>query len=395
MYTNGVNLVQWLDNLSLPDTRTKDWLSDSNLDLIRAGGFKTLRIPLSPLVLTAGTFNRFDPEYESVLWDRLNAMFCRGFNVVLNLWKYLPSSESMRKVVTGESQEYWDYMRLIGEFLTPFAKHVKEGQLGVDLLDETGSPPGLTEEELMHGLVDVSLKAAAILRTKVSGLRVGLPVHKWHGVEELEKIAPVYLSKTKDLEGFFLVCQMWEPYIYTHAGTTWDTRYVAYDKLAGLKWPISDVRAQAAALGAAASTSQVKAASEQLEAAKSFDMGAAMARIKAAAGVIPVMISGCGVFRATNDEDGANQYLRDMTAAANQNGVGWNIWQAYANVWDGAGPNKDFGLYDRFREKGMDLVAVEKRVGAVELWQPSEPPIIPQPKGCLMALASVLWQTQR
>lgn len=347
MITNGLNLVAWMDNLSKPQTRTKEWLSGSNIALMRAGGFETFRVPLDPTVLTFGSFTHWDTELRAIMVDRITAMLGAGATVVLNAWKYGAGTDIMKRVALGTSAEFWSYLDLIGELCSEFQEAVSSRRLVVDLIDETG-PVNMPEAELIDAFTDTCLKAVVSLRDFAPGLKVGLPVHKWHATAELEKIAPIYKSKLGHLDRVFLVGQFWEPWSYTHA-----------EKGTSAKWPPPG----------------------------GFDMDAAMKRIKHGAKGLPIMLSGCGVARWGTDEAGANRYLRELTRSANKHGIGWNIWTGYSNVWEGEGPNKDFGLYDRKREKGFELSPVPGRVSAVELYrEPEPPPITPEPKGCLMAL---------
>ena len=102
--TNGLNLVQWVDNLSSVHTRTKEWVSDENLAMLKADGFETLRIPMSPVLLTFGSFTEWDKELIAMFEERVGRMLEMGFSVILNAWKYGSGTKVMSDVVLNNSK---------------------------------------------------------------------------------------------------------------------------------------------------------------------------------------------------------------------------------------------------------------------------------------------------
>ena len=421
MITNGVNLVQWLDNLSSEPTRTISWLSNENLEMMRADGIETLRIPLDPVLLTNGTFNEWNPSLLAILEDRLAKMLEMGFTVILNAWKYGAGTPVMSEIILNNSRNgkgslpatFAAYFHLFRELVSRYPEAIESGKLVVDIIDETGSniktKEGLAVKDALvaKSYTDTILDTILLLRgaKETANLAIDIPVHGWHAIESFRVIAPEFKEKLSHLPMLHVAVQQWEPWVITHASS------VAHGLggLTGLPWPLTEDSAapileRLTAIGDVATADKLRA----IIPSDFSTLDERMKMCKEISGLcgIPARLSGFGLIRAGCTEEAGNAYIRDMTKAANKHGIGWNIWQAYANIYgEETRPNKDYGIYDRVRWGGPDnfkLLRNPDRLAALDLWkEPVTPPEPPepeppspsppkQPQGCAFALLALV-----
>ena len=225
-------------------------------------------------------------------------------------------------MLADKSPADWDkgFMAFWGA-LAPALKDLDPEKVFLELLNE---PSGM-DQKLWASVQETTLK---VVRAACPRHTVILTGDHWGGIDPLLVLKPA--AERNVVYSF----HVYEPHVFTHQGATWGAP--EWKPVKGLLYPVNKANAEEVALAAAAKSGGAPGGQQAMEEVRKFaaegwgpekvrsHVGRAAAWAKK--NNVALYLGEFGVIREGVNAESRAAWLRDMTRAAGEQGIGWAMW---------------------------------------------------------------------
>ncbi len=314
--TRGVNFSRWFAWPPPDPKRFPATITAGDLAFIRRAGFRHVRLPVAPEVLTdparpgelAGTrLARFDAA--------LDAIGAEGLAVVVCLF---PRGDYKQRVLTAPATT-GDYGRGLKALAAHLARRDPE-EVFIEILNEPNAFHPTVWNRLQRELLPMA-RAGAPRHTLIATSNIRNEFGRWDTVGGLEGLEPV--DDTNVVYDF----HFYDPVQFTHQGAAWMMPQCGHYR--NLPYPSSPQAVQPHLFGI---SDRAAVAFASLYGRERWDRLRLDTQITRAArwGLryrVPVICGEFGCYRPNAPDDDRLRYLRDVRELLEQHNIGWAVWE--------------------------------------------------------------------
>ena len=338
--TRGVNLSGWFGGWGdYSPEHTSTFITAADLTAIHAMGFRYVRFPLDPILLTRGGL--LSPSKEDV-WKRIDDALDATMNAGLSVdFVVFPRDDYKQQLAT---QKGFDEFVMLWQVLAKHLAGRDPNRFFFELMNESE----VQDPYRWIGIQSAVIQAIRQIDTQHTILASGA---HYDSIPDLLETEPV-----RDANVIYTF-HFYEPYPFTHQGATWGSvewnyySHIPYpalpEQIAPILPTIPDQNARYQLYQYGQGNWNAGSISQRLTfvAAWAHDHG------------VPVICNEFGAFRDTAPADSRTRYLHDVRAGLEENGLGWAMWD-----WSGS-----FGLV---KHSGGAILPDAENVRALGLTAP-------------------------
>ncbi len=313
----GINVTGWLIYGGRGTPPLSERLSDKDLDLIQAIGFKHLRIPIDwSRIHDSNSADLLNAECVRRLDEAAEMLAKRGLAMIVDLHHIRLEGEQSN--YSGPLQSDPKFVDMFITFWGNLAKRLSQHNPEYLFLEPMNEPTfvGMTDKWL------------PIQERLVSEIRKNAPQHtilatsaQWSNLSTFLKLEP--LSDPNIVYNF----HFYEPFPFTHQGATWSSDWVKpLRKVAYPSSPESVESAIAAVDNETAKRNLRQYGKERWDAAR-IEARIAEAAEWAKKRGVAVTCNEFGVYRNYSPPADAVQWHKDLCSAFARHNIGWSKWE--------------------------------------------------------------------
>ena len=322
-FRRGANFGNYLEA-----PRGQDWGMRYNLqDLqnVKKEGFDHVRLPIAWHHYTSpGPAYTIEPQFFAKVDFLVTNTLQRGLSMIINI-QHFDDFTSDPEAFTPKFRALWE------EIAVHYAS--QPNQLAFELLNE---PKDKATTEVMN---PIYAQAIAVIRKTNPNRPIFLGPSRWNSLDEVEKL------KLPEERNLIVTVHSYEPFTFTHQGTTWTGDSVA---TVGIKYPgppNQPLQPDPAAVRSSSWISNWFKNYNTMEASRNpsgpVAFAARMEKVAAwgKANNRPIHLGEFGAFEKA-DRASRVHYYADMRRTAERLDFGWAVWdwKAGFRYWDGDKP---------------------------------------------------------
>jgi len=314
---HGVNLTGWFAQVYDAKGYTKEhfqnWVTASDLALIKSAGFDHVRLGVNPApLMEAMKGSGGGAEYLASLDAALKLILDAGLAVELDVH---PESDFKTRLSDDNFvEEFAGFWRMLAKRYSTLDPE----RVVFEIVNE----PEMRDAYRWYG---VETKLAAAIRQAAPEHTILAPGARWDDEDDL-----LFQEPLRDADVIY-VFHFYLPHLFTHQGATWSVYYWRW--LKGLRYPSS--AENAAQIAAAVPEARdrlyvIRYGYERWDAARIEAEINQVAEWGKQRGV-PVACNEFGVYRDFADPQDRAAWIKDVRAALEHHGIGWTMWDYSGN----------------------------------------------------------------
>lgn len=309
---HGINLSEWFAQVYDPRGYTKehfqDWVTSSDIALIKSAGFDHVRLSVNPQPIMDAQRRGAGAEYLGYLDHAMKMILDAGLAVELDMH---PDSDFKARLAKEDDavERFADFWRMVAGHYSSWDAE----RIFFEILNE----PEMHDPYRWYG---VEAKLAAAIRQSAPANTIIAPGANWDDDSDM-----IFLEPLRDTNVIY-VFHFYEPHIFTHQGATWGSYYWRW--LKGLHYPSSPENAAQVAAAVPEAVHRLDVIrygqdhwdGERVEA--EINQAAEWARQNG----VPMVCNEFGVFRNFSDPDDRARWISDVRTSLERHHIGWAMW---------------------------------------------------------------------